>query len=981
MPTTASISAVTQDYANILFRTASSTETNTWASLIDSGVFTQAQVASSIAASTEATSVVDPIVRLYQAAFGRAPDKAGLAAWVAYADANGGASNTSWQTTISNLFTTSTEFTTRYGSSTPTGGAFAAALYQNVLNRTPDAAGLTAWTNALNNGTVSVTQALLGFSNSTEFTNNSTSTITTWLSTYGTSNSYVQSIAIGTNAPAVPTTQTFTANADNFTGGAGTNLFFGDETNGTVTVSAADTITGGGGSSTNTFKVYGWKGGMPSMTGIQTVFIGNNNQGTAGTNFTFGSSTGITTLVIDNTGGNANYQYTVPGATTITYQNDAGGKGAGFNVGSSDTSVTVALNGVVTSTKGVVNLYGAALAAATLNVTGASKINLENTSQPSGSWANTASVTAGVLKTLTVTGTGNITLNATDGTAGATGSDQASTILTTIDASGNSGTQTILAPSALTNLKGGSAGGTYDISLATATNVTMTFLSSGTNTVILNDTDVQATKSQGLTNVGTIGAELTGSAGTSFAINLTKIASSTSTLSVVGSLVDGSLNTGSVGGAGVTITFNAGTDTLNLGTSDWSKGSSLVLVANGTGTSDVLNLNVNSATANAALGTAGGPNNALTVTGFETVNLGVNAGAGGSENLFSSLSASPSGGGTEQVNVTLNNSAGTYTLGGAVTLGGIGSKMVVTGSGGLTLGGVFTGGTLDASGLTGALVMSSALATAGTAGTVIKGGTTGSTLVSSIGLDNITANAAKSDKVVLFGDGGSITLSATHTAADTIQFGNGATTQIINTAAATATPGWWGQAAISVTTGSDLGGVTANTGTSTTMETVTNFNASKDILAFSTSAWASGTLAGGGLTLGSASAIAAAQTAAVQTITTAATTIAATTSVILDGVASYSNASNLASALHLASGSLIPVNVGAATGGEFHYLVAYVDTSSNVRVADVAVQVSVGQTLAATSTAHVNVFASDLAQLVGVSSLSSLALANFTFVA
>jgi len=671
MATTASINAVTQDYANILFRTGSTAEINTWASQIDSGIFTQAGVASAIASSTEAVAIVDPIVRIYQAAFGRAPDSAGLKAWVTFANSNGGAANTSWQNTMASLFTQSAEFTTIYGSATPSAAGYAAALYQNVLNRVPDAGGLTAWTNALSAGTVSIATALTGFANSGEFVTNSNPTIQSWLTTYATTNSYVQSISIGKSAPVVATTQTFTTGADNFTGGAGTNLFFGDETNTTTYVSAADTITGGGGSSVNTFKVFGWKGGIPTMTGIQSIYIGNATPGNATSIYTFGSSTGITTLTIDNTAGTNYVGYTVPGATAITYQNDAAGKGIGIYVGSADTSVALTTNGIGTTTQAVLDLYGAALAAATISATGTTKIYLENTQQTSGA-APTG--TMGVLKTLTLTGSGAITIDASDDKGVVAGNNH-STILTTIDASANTGAQVIQAPSAITTLKGGSAGGTYDVSLASATNVTMTFLTGATNTVLVSDADIGGSKALGLTNVSVVGAELSSATAT---INLAKVASAVNTLSIQGTMLDNGLNTAAIAAGGNTITFNAGTDTLNLGTSNWGNNGSIVAVANGTATNDVLTINMNSSTANFTSSTGG-----FTDTGFETVNLTLAAGAG-TENIWTgNLAFNPTAGGTETVNISLNNSAGTYTLGGTVTLGGIGSSMKATGSGNL----------------------------------------------------------------------------------------------------------------------------------------------------------------------------------------------------------------------------------------------------------------------------------------------------------
>jgi phospholipase/lecithinase/hemolysin len=98
--------------------------------------------------------------RLYNAAFGRAPDESGLTYWsnslhagTALVDIAGG-------------FLASAEFQARYNS--PDNGAFVTDLYQNVLHRGPDAAGLAYWQGALDDGKASRAQLLVDFSESAE---------------------------------------------------------------------------------------------------------------------------------------------------------------------------------------------------------------------------------------------------------------------------------------------------------------------------------------------------------------------------------------------------------------------------------------------------------------------------------------------------------------------------------------------------------------------------------------------------------------------------------------------------------------------------------------------------------------------------------------------------------------------------------------------------------------------------------------------
>ena len=91
------------------------------------------------------TTYVDPIIREYQAAFGRVPDQAGVAYWV-----NVVAANPSLLTVLNTTFASSSEFMTRYGTTSATqvaDNAIVNALYTNVLGRAPDAAGfrLLGW--------------------------------------------------------------------------------------------------------------------------------------------------------------------------------------------------------------------------------------------------------------------------------------------------------------------------------------------------------------------------------------------------------------------------------------------------------------------------------------------------------------------------------------------------------------------------------------------------------------------------------------------------------------------------------------------------------------------------------------------------------------------------------------------------------------------------------------------------------------------
>jgi hypothetical protein len=101
------------------------------------------------------------VYRLYQAAFDRKPDTGGLGVWINQMD-NG--KSLEW---VSAQFQTSQEFQLKYGSNVST-DQFVTLLYQNVLHRSPDSGGLSAWKGALDAGAQSRAQVLAGFSDSTE---------------------------------------------------------------------------------------------------------------------------------------------------------------------------------------------------------------------------------------------------------------------------------------------------------------------------------------------------------------------------------------------------------------------------------------------------------------------------------------------------------------------------------------------------------------------------------------------------------------------------------------------------------------------------------------------------------------------------------------------------------------------------------------------------------------------------------------------
>ncbi len=102
------------------------------------------------------------VFRLYQATLDRSPDIPGLLSWSARLQ-NGEMALLD----VVSGFTNSLEFQQTYGATD--NGDFVVLLYNNVLDRRPDATGLAGWTARLDSGELSRPQVVIGFSESLEF--------------------------------------------------------------------------------------------------------------------------------------------------------------------------------------------------------------------------------------------------------------------------------------------------------------------------------------------------------------------------------------------------------------------------------------------------------------------------------------------------------------------------------------------------------------------------------------------------------------------------------------------------------------------------------------------------------------------------------------------------------------------------------------------------------------------------------------------
>ena len=233
-------SQINQIYQAIQFQNGSASEVAQYNAGLVSGALTLAQVTSDIEQEPYTLNVVDPVIREYQAAFGRVPDQAGLKYWVGQV-----ASNPNALASLSVIFANSAEFNTRYAANatTPASVALVAELYANVLGRQPDAAGLAYWSSQ----NLTAAQLLQAFSQSQEFIADAAAAITVYQNGEA-AGAPVTTGSLLALTPASPQTFTLTTGVDNPSLTANGNTINGTF-NGTfanpATLTPGDTLNGG----------------------------------------------------------------------------------------------------------------------------------------------------------------------------------------------------------------------------------------------------------------------------------------------------------------------------------------------------------------------------------------------------------------------------------------------------------------------------------------------------------------------------------------------------------------------------------------------------------------------------------------------------------------------------------------------------------------------------------------------------------------
>lgn len=148
-------------YQSVQFRDGPTSTVASYVALLNSHAMTAEQVQQGIKGDTYCAQFVNPVVRLYQAAFNRIPDSKGEGLWVGLAASGEPLQN------IANGFANSDEFVASHGvnAAAPINAAILTGFYQNILGREPDSAGYAFW---LNSG-LTVGQVLNQFAQSNEF--------------------------------------------------------------------------------------------------------------------------------------------------------------------------------------------------------------------------------------------------------------------------------------------------------------------------------------------------------------------------------------------------------------------------------------------------------------------------------------------------------------------------------------------------------------------------------------------------------------------------------------------------------------------------------------------------------------------------------------------------------------------------------------------------------------------------------------------
>jgi hypothetical protein len=157
---------VKRQYVDLTTKQPTASQLSSWVSQLTAGTKTVGDLDDSLRRGPENLANVDPVVRVYRAFLGRAPDAGGLKFWIAR-KRNVAPAKTWSVTQIATDFTKSNEFKTKYGSLT--NRQFVTRIYTDVLGRNADAAGVNYWTAKIDSKAKTKAQVMVGFSESNEY--------------------------------------------------------------------------------------------------------------------------------------------------------------------------------------------------------------------------------------------------------------------------------------------------------------------------------------------------------------------------------------------------------------------------------------------------------------------------------------------------------------------------------------------------------------------------------------------------------------------------------------------------------------------------------------------------------------------------------------------------------------------------------------------------------------------------------------------
>jgi len=354
MPVSSSV--VTSYFQAIMRATPSPAQVAALSTLADTTALTNTLLGS-------ANNSVDPLIRVYQAAFGRVPDSSGLDYWVGVYNA-GGNSVASLQA-ITAGFAGSTEFRNAYDALDNRG--YVSALYANVLGRAGDAAGIDYWVGVLGSG-VARSTVLREFASSAEFKATTDSLIDSFLTAAANgTQSYSGSLLAGAGSSA-GREFTLTTNVEGVSGSAGNDTIAG-VLGTSATYQLGDNINGGSGTDTlNLLAASHTDGaaGIVSVDAVETINV--RLLGTAANALEINAADWSGVATLSNPSSLANTILDVSGLaddTTIVLQGNTD-----INIGYNNTTTGATANAVLVSvgSQGTATTLGSASATNTANL-------------------------------------------------------------------------------------------------------------------------------------------------------------------------------------------------------------------------------------------------------------------------------------------------------------------------------------------------------------------------------------------------------------------------------------------------------------------------------------------------------------------------------------------------------------------------------------------------------------------------------------